>query len=94
MEPIMFGGWAIAQSPILGTTITMDRPKKSGYVPMLEIYKSISPQLYEPLITKPLRALVWEVYWRSFYRKPSTRLQHAIYSFLTMVLSFSPKTKY
>ena len=39
------GGWAIAQSPILGTTITVDRLKKRGYIAMLDIYKSISPQL-------------------------------------------------
>jgi hypothetical protein len=32
------GGWAIAQSPILGTTITVERLKKRGYVPLLELY--------------------------------------------------------
>ncbi len=32
------GGWAIAQSPILGTTITIDRLKKRGYVPLAEMY--------------------------------------------------------
>jgi hypothetical protein len=48
------GGWAIAQSPILGTTITMDRLKKRGYVPILEIYKSISTQLNEPLLRRPV----------------------------------------
>lgn len=37
------GGWAIAQSPILGTTITLDRLKKRGYESMLEIYKQITP---------------------------------------------------
>jgi hypothetical protein len=37
------GGWAIAQSPILGTTITVERLKKRGYIPMLEIYKQIRP---------------------------------------------------
>jgi group II intron reverse transcriptase/maturase len=52
------GSWAIAQSPILGTTITIERLKKRGYVPMLEIYKSISPQLNEPLLTRPVRAVV------------------------------------
>jgi RNA-directed DNA polymerase len=51
-------GWAIAQSPILGTTITIERLKKRGYVPMMEIYKLISPQLNEPLLTRPLRAVV------------------------------------
>jgi len=52
------GGWAIAQSPILGTTITIERLKKRVYVPMLEIYKLISPQLNEPLLTRPVRAVV------------------------------------
>ena len=52
------GGWAIAQSPILGTTITIERLKRRGFVPMLEIYKLISPQLNEPLLTRPVRAVV------------------------------------
>ena len=47
------GGWAIAQSPILGTTITLDRLMRRGYVSLLEIYKRISPQLNEPLYTRP-----------------------------------------
>jgi RNA-directed DNA polymerase len=47
------GSWAIAQSPILGTTITIERLEKRGYVPMLVIYKSISPQLNVPLLTRP-----------------------------------------
>ncbi len=37
------GGWAIAQSPILGTTITVDRLKQRGYIPMLELYNKIKP---------------------------------------------------
>jgi group II intron reverse transcriptase/maturase len=37
------GGWAVAQSPILGTTITIKRLKKRGYTPMVELYNSISP---------------------------------------------------
>ncbi len=52
------GGWAIAQSPILGTTITLDRLKKRGYISMLDIYKAISPQLNEPLYTRPVRTVV------------------------------------
>ena len=47
------GGWAIAQSPILGTTITLDRLKQRGYISLLNIYKKISPQLNEPLYTSP-----------------------------------------
>jgi group II intron reverse transcriptase/maturase len=37
------GGWAIAQSPILGTTITVDRLKMRGYVPLLELYNEVKP---------------------------------------------------
>ena len=39
------GGWAIAQSPILGTTITIDRLKKRGYIPLAEMYNQISSNL-------------------------------------------------
>ncbi len=52
------GGWAIAQSPILGTTITTERLYKRGYVSLLEIYQKISPQLNEPLYTRPVRTVV------------------------------------
>ena len=37
------GGWAIAQSPILGTTITVERLRKRGYIPLLELYNQIKP---------------------------------------------------
>ena len=37
------GGWAIAQSPILGTTITVERLKKRGYISMLELYNHLKP---------------------------------------------------
>lgn len=33
------GRWAVAQSPILGTTITINRLKKRGYVPMSTVYE-------------------------------------------------------
>ena len=35
------GGWVIAQSPILGTTITLERLSKRGYISLLDIYKQI-----------------------------------------------------
>ena len=37
------GGWRIAQSPILGTTITIERLKLRGYIPMLELYNEVKP---------------------------------------------------
>ena len=38
------GGWAIAQSPILNTTLTVERLIKRGYEPMLTHYFKVSPQ--------------------------------------------------
>src|SRR5690606_27870698 len=35
------GGWRIAQSPILGTTITVNRLKARGYIAMLEYYQQL-----------------------------------------------------
>jgi group II intron reverse transcriptase/maturase len=52
------GGWAIAQSPILATTLTVDRLEKRGYESLLSIYRRIAPQLNEPLYTRPVRAVV------------------------------------
>ena len=34
---------AIAQSPILGTTITVERLKKRGYISLLELYNQLKP---------------------------------------------------
>jgi group II intron reverse transcriptase/maturase len=45
------GGWAVAQSPILVTTITLDRLRKRGYEAMLDLYVKIAPHLNEPLYT-------------------------------------------
>lgn len=42
------GGWAIAQSPILGTTITLKRLKKRGYLSLTELYIQLNPSLCEP----------------------------------------------
>ncbi len=47
------GGWAVAQSPILKTTITIKRLEKRGYSPMLDYYLKVSPQFNEPLYTRP-----------------------------------------
>jgi len=33
------GGWAVAQSPILGTTITVSRLKRRGYISLLETFQ-------------------------------------------------------
>ena len=45
------GGWAVAQSPIMITTITLERLRKRGYISLLEIYISLNPSVREPLST-------------------------------------------
>ena len=35
------GGWAIAQSPMMRTTVTIDRLKQRGYLPFIDYYLSI-----------------------------------------------------
>lgn len=52
------GGWVVAQSPIMVTTITLERLKQRGYEAMLEYYSKVSPQLNEPLYTRPVRTVV------------------------------------
>ena len=37
------GGWAVAQSPILNTTITLERLRKRGYESLLEWYFKVCP---------------------------------------------------
>jgi len=52
------GGWATAQSPILGTTITLERLRKRGYEALLSYYEIVAPHLNEPLYTRPVRTVV------------------------------------
>jgi RNA-directed DNA polymerase len=44
------GGWAIAQSPILNTTITVERLKKRGYEPMLAWYVKVAQHKFHPTL--------------------------------------------
>ena len=37
------GGWAVAQSPILGTTITVERLIKRGYLPLVDLFQQAKP---------------------------------------------------
>jgi RNA-directed DNA polymerase len=39
------GGWAVAQSPILGTTITLSRLRRRGYASMLDYYLTFRPSI-------------------------------------------------
>ena len=52
------GGWPVAQSPIMVTTITLERLMKRGYESMLSYYEKVSPQLNEPLYTRSVRTVV------------------------------------
>ena len=52
------GGWAVAQSPILVSTITIERLCRRGYETMLNYYEHIAPHLNEPLYTRPVCTVV------------------------------------
>jgi hypothetical protein len=52
------GGWPVAQSSIMVTTITVERLMRRGYESMLSYYEKVSPQLNEPLYTRPVRTVV------------------------------------
>ena len=52
------GGWRVAQSPILVTTITLERLQKKGYESMLDYYFKVAPQFNEPLYTRTVRTVV------------------------------------
>lgn len=52
------GGWAIAQSPILSTTITLSRLAQRGYEALHDHYREVAPRLNEPLYTRPVRTVV------------------------------------
>ena len=43
------------KSPILVTTITLSRLVQRGYESMLSYYEKVSPQLNEPLYTRPVQ---------------------------------------
>ena len=43
------------------TTVTLERLKKRGYEPLLEHYLKVSPQLNEPLYTRPAWFILSEV---------------------------------
>lgn len=52
------GGWAVAQSPILVTTITLQRLRRRGYESLTEHYQKVAPHLNEPLYARPARTVV------------------------------------
>jgi RNA-directed DNA polymerase len=52
------GGWRVAQSPILTTTITLKRLEKKGYESLLDYYLKVAPQFNEPLYARSARTVV------------------------------------
>ena len=52
------GTWAVACSPILRTTITVERLQKRGYQSLFAYYIRIAPFLNEPLYTRTVRTVV------------------------------------
>jgi len=72
MQGRRMGGWAVAQSPILITTITLEWLRKRGYISMLSLYQEISSNHYKNSLfpsrirgTSPANAGTW--------KPPSTR---------------------
>jgi len=51
--PKYAGGWAVAQSPIMGTTITTERLKKRGYESLSGYFLENSLSWSEPPYTRP-----------------------------------------
>ncbi|GIZ09857.1 hypothetical protein FUMI01_25830 [Flavobacterium sp. UMI-01] len=47
-SPSRKGGWAIAQSPILGSTITLKRLRQKGYQSLTDDYIELNPSFCEP----------------------------------------------
>jgi group II intron reverse transcriptase/maturase len=52
------GGWAVTQSPMMKTTITIARLKRKGYQSMLDVYFELNPSFCEPPYTRPVRTVV------------------------------------
>ena len=71
------GGFRIAQSPILTTTITLIRLKKKGYQSILDIYMAqpitLRTAVYETRTYGGVRGAL-----RQFLAEPSTRLAAGI----------------
>ena len=74
-------GCAIAQSPILNTTITLKRLKQIGYQSLTEDYIELNPSLCEPsrFGRDGVRGAL-----RQFLAEPSTRLV-AVFVFIVQL---------
>ena len=52
------GGWAVAHSPMLITTVTVKRLAKRGYESLIDYYRKVAPQLNESLYARPACTVV------------------------------------
>jgi RNA-directed DNA polymerase len=52
------GGWAVAQSPIMVTSVTLEKLRQRGYESMVDYYEKVAILLNEPLYTRPVRTVV------------------------------------
>ena len=52
----------------ISSTITLKRLKQRGYESLLEVYTTLNPSICEPLSTRPVRLVVWEVHSVSIWR--------------------------
>ncbi len=75
-------GWAVAQSSIHGTTVTLIRLKKPNYVSMYRIYAKKSLWLDEPPIRIFVRLVMWSIL------RQSVRLAE-VYSIIPMKSFFN-----
>ena len=66
------GGWAVAQSPMLKTTITISRLKRRGYESMLDYYSTFQPSIpwtavYETRTYGGVRGAPWALLLTAIY---------------------------
>lgn len=86
------GGWAVAHSPMLITTVTVKRLAKRGYESLIDYYRKVAPQLNEPLYARPACTVVGEPHREQFCSRQATRLGcfflKALYCFQLFLLIY------
>ena len=82
------GGWAVAQSPILGTTIRVSLLKHRGYVSMIDYYsKNTKLRFGEPPYTRPVQPALSSVEWVRWCERHTGRDKtlSAVYSIMSRI---------
>jgi group II intron reverse transcriptase/maturase len=82
------GGWAVAQSPILNSTITLKRLQQRGYQAMLRLYMELNPSIYEPPYTCPFHSGGRDPYVRWCERRTQSVNCGAVYSIIITSIIF------